>query len=88
MSKKLKHKDKVNNFVTLHGESISSSWDRFTVLVKGIPNHRIDDDSLKEYYFRGQENIKAVLNIIAGGVYGECKYAEIEEKLENISRNN
>ena len=30
VSKKLNHKDSVNNFVALPGESVSSSWDRFT----------------------------------------------------------
>ena len=30
VSKKLNHKDRVNNFVALLGESVSSSWDRFT----------------------------------------------------------
>ena len=30
VSKKLNHKDRVNNFVALPGESISSSLDRFT----------------------------------------------------------
>ena len=30
VSKKLNHKDRVNNFVALPGESVSSSWDRFT----------------------------------------------------------
>ena len=29
-----------------------------------------------------------MLDIIAGGSYGECPYAEIAEKLEKISRNN
>ena len=28
--KKLNHKDKVNKFVALSGELVSSSWDRFT----------------------------------------------------------
>ena len=30
LSKKLNHKHGVNNFVALPGESVSSSWDRFT----------------------------------------------------------
>ena len=30
VSNNLNHKDKVNNIVTLPGESKSSSWDRFT----------------------------------------------------------
>ena len=55
--------------------------------MRSVPNHRIDDESPKEY--RGQDdNNKAVLNTIAGGSYGECPYAEIAEKLEIISRNN
>ena len=50
---------------------------------------RIYDDSLKEYFYQGQDdNDKAVLDTIAGGSYGECPYAEIAEKLEKISRNN
>ena len=54
-----------------------------------MPNHRIDDESLKEYLYQGQDdNNKAVLDTIVGGSYGECPYAEIAEKLKKISRNN
>ncbi|TMX02491.1 hypothetical protein EJD97_021392, partial [Solanum chilense] len=89
VSKKLNHKDRVNNIVALPGESVSSSWDRFTSFLRSVPNHRIDDESLKEYFYRGQDdNNKAVLDTIAGGSYGECPYDEIAEKLEKISRNN
>ena len=57
--------------------------------MRSVPNHRIDDESLKEYFYRGQDdNNKAVLDTIAGGSYGECPYAEIAEKLEKFSRNN
>ena len=71
------------------GESVSSSWDRFTLFLRSAPNHRIDDESLKEYFYRIQDdNNKAVLDTIAGCSYRECPYAEIAEKLEKISRNN
>lgn len=43
VSKKLNHKDKVNNFVALPGESVSSFWHRFTTFVIGVPNYRIND---------------------------------------------
>ena len=86
VSKKLSHKDRVNNFVALPGESVSSSWDRFTSFLRSVSNHRIDDESLKEYFYRGlDDNNKAVFDTIAGGLYGECPYAEIAEKLEKIS---
>ena len=89
VSQKLNHKDKVNNFVALPGESVSSAWDRFTTFVRGVPNHRIDGESLNEYFYRGQDdNNKAVLDTIAGGSFGECTYAEISEKLDSISCNN
>ena len=89
VSKKLNHKDRVNNFVALSGESVSSSWDRFTSFLRCVPNHCIDDESMKEYFYRGQDdNTKAVLDTIAGGSYGECSYAEIAKNLEKISRNN
>ena len=79
----------MNNFVALPGELVSSSWDRFTLFLRSVPNHRIDDESLNEYFYRGQDdNNKAVLDTIVGGSYGECPYAEIAEKLEKISRNN
>ena len=69
--------------MALPGESVSSSWDRFTSFVRSVPNHRIDDESLKEYLYRGRyDNNKAVLDTIAG------PYAEIAEILEKISRNN
>ena len=71
VSKKLNHNARVNNFVALPGESVSSSWDRFTSFLRSVPNHRIDDESLKEYFYRGQDdNNKAVLDTIAGGSYG------------------
>ena len=57
--------------------------------MRSFQNHRIDDESLKEYFYRGQDdNNKVVLDTIAGGSYGECPYVEIAEKLEKISRNN
>ena len=48
ISKKLNNEDRVNNFVALPGESVSSSWYRFTSFLISVPNHRIDDESLKE----------------------------------------
>ena len=54
-----------------------------------MPNNRIDDESLKEYFYQGQDdNNKAVLDTIACESYRECSYAEIAEKLEKISQNN
>ena len=89
MPKKLNHKDKVNNFVALPGMSVSISQDRFTAFVRGISNHRINDESLKQYLYRGQDyNNKVVLNTIVGGSSRECTYAKIAKKLEKISRNN
>ena len=83
----IKHKDRVNNFVALPVESVSSFWDRFTSFLRSVPNYHIDDESLKEYFYRGQnDNNKAVLDTIAGGPYAECPYAEIAEKLEKISQ--
>ena len=88
MSKKVNHKDKVNNFVALPRELVSSSWDRFTSFLRSVPNHRIDDESLKEYFYQGQyDNNKVVLDTIAVGFYGECTDEYITKKLENISRN-
>ena len=68
---KLNNKDIVNNFLALQGESVSSSWNRFTSFFRSVPNHRIDDESLKEYFYWGQDdNNKAVLDTIAGEFYG------------------
>ena len=59
------HKDWVNNFVAFPGESISSSRDRFTSFVRSVPNYRIDDESLKEDFYREQDdNDTSVLDII------------------------
>ncbi|XP_049344684.1 uncharacterized protein LOC125809056 [Solanum verrucosum] len=70
VSKKLNHKDKLNNFVALPGESVSSSWDRFIAFIRSVSNHRIDDESLKKYFYRGQDdNGKVLLDTIAGGSY-------------------
>ena len=79
----------MNNFVAIPGESVSSSSDRLTSFFRSVPNHRIDDETLKEYFYWGQDdNNKAVLDTIAGGSYGEYPYAEIAEKLYKNSRNN
>ena len=65
MSKKLNEKDNVNNFVALPGESVCSSWDRFTAFVKGIPNRYTDDKSLKYYFYKVEDvNNKVVLDIL------------------------
>ena len=83
LSKKINHKDRVNSFVALPGESVSSSWDRFTSFLRNVPNHRIDYESLKEYLYQGQDDKnKAVLDMIMGGYCGKCPYAEITDKLE------
>ena len=75
--------------MALPGESVSSSWDRFTAFVIGLPNNCIDVESLKEYFYRGQDdNNKAVIDTIAGGSYEKCTHAEIDEKLEKISFKN
>ena len=62
----------MKNFVALLEESVSTSWDRFTSFLRSVPNHRIDDESLKEYFYRGQDdNNKAVLDTIDGGSDGD-----------------
>ncbi|XP_049414624.1 uncharacterized protein LOC125877341 [Solanum stenotomum] len=89
VSKKLNYKYKLNNFTALPRESVSSSWDKFTGFMRSVPNHRIDDESLKIYFYKGKDNNgKAMLDTIAGGSYGECTIGEIVEKLERISQNN
>ena len=89
VSKKLNHKDRVNNFWALQGESVSSSWDRFISFLRNVPNYRINNESFKEYFYQEQDdNNKAVLDMIAGGSYGGCPYDEIAEKFEKIFRNN
>ena len=86
VSKKLNKKDKLNNFVALPREYVSSSWDRFTAFMRGVPIYCIDDESLKEYFYRGHDdNGKVVLDSIARGSYGECTFAQITEKMEKIS---
>ena len=51
--------------------------------MRTVPNHRIDVESMKEYFYNGQDdNNKALLDTIAGGSYGEYTYAEIAEKLD------
>ena len=52
--------------------------------MRNVLNHHIDDESLKEYFYRGKDdNNKAVLDTIAGGSYGECPYA----RKSDIGRN-
>lgn len=89
MSKNLNHKDKVNNILTSFGDSVSSSWERFTAFVRGVPKNYIDDESLKKYLYRVQDdNNKEVLDMIGGVSYESCTYAEIAKKLEKITHNN
>ena len=89
LSKKLNHKDWVKNFVELTWERVSKSWDRFTSFLRSVSNHRIDDKSLKDYFYRGKDdNNKEVLDTITRGSYGECTCAEIADKLDKISKIN
>ena len=53
VSKNLNNKDRVNNFVALPGESVSSSWDRFTSFLRSVPNQRIDTESLQGIFLSG-----------------------------------
>lgn len=54
--------------------------------MRGVTNHRIDDESFKYYFYWGQnDNNKGVLDTITSGCYGECTYAEIAEKMVKIS---
>ena len=69
--------------------SVSSSWDRLTSFLRSVPNHNIDDDLIREYFYRGKDdNNKVVLDTITGGSFGEFNYADIAEKLEKISKYN
>ena len=45
--RKINHKYRVNNFVALPGESVTSYWDRFTSFMRSVPHQHIDDESLK-----------------------------------------
>ncbi|KAK4708716.1 hypothetical protein R3W88_029641 [Solanum pinnatisectum] len=82
VSKKLNHKDKLYNFTALLGKSVSSSWDRFTGFMRSVPNHRIDDELLKKYFYKWQDdNGKAVLDTIARGSYGEQGVFELAFKV-------
>ena len=70
LSKELNHKDKLNNFVVLQRNFGSSSWDRFSTFIRSIPNHKINDKSLKESFYRGwDDNGKAMHDTIVGGLY-------------------
>ena len=86
--KKFNNKDKVNNIVALPTESASSFWKRYSAFVRDVPKHHTDDESLKEYFYRGKDcNKKAMPDAIADGFYGECTYDKIAEKLrEDISQ--
>ena len=51
--------------------------------MRSVLNNNIDDESLKEYFYRGQDNNnKATLDKTASGSYGECNYAESTKDLE------
>ena len=64
----------------LPGESVSKSWDRFTSFLRSFPNHRIDNESLKKYFYRGQDdNNKAVLDTIAGVFMGSVLMPRLQK---------
>ena len=72
VSKKFSNKDRLNNFVALLEELVSRSWNRFTMYVRGVQNHCMDDESLNEnFYWSQDDNNKAILHTIAGGSYGD-----------------
>ena len=57
--------------------------------MQNLANHRIDDESFKAPFNKGQvDNNKEVLYTIEGYYFGECTYAEIAKKLEKICLNN
>lgn len=79
----------MNNFLAVLGELVRSSWDRYSALVRGVRKHWICHESLKDYLYRGQEDInKAVLDTITSGPNRKHMYAQSVEKLEKISWNN
>ena len=79
----------MKNLNILVGEPVSISWDRFTSFLRIVPNNHINDESLKEYLYGGQDdNNKEVLDTLEDESYGECPYVDIAEKLEKISQNN
>ena len=89
MSKKLNKKEKFNNCIAQPREFVNSFWGIFTAFMRGVPNRRINDELLKEYFYQGlDDNGKVVLDTIMGSSYGECRYAEIVEKFKKVSRNN
>ncbi len=46
---------------------MSSSWDRFNAFIRGVQNHHINDESLKEYFYRFKDdNSKVVFDTITG----------------------
>lgn len=67
VSNNLNKKDKLNNFVVLLEESMSTSFYRFVVFIRSVSNNHINDESLQEYFYRVQnDNNKAVLDTISG----------------------
>lgn len=57
---------------------MSSSFYRLTSFVRGVKNPLIDNDSLKDNFYIGQDDKnKIVLDTIVGGYYGEGTYADI-----------
>ena len=72
MSKKLSNKDRLKNFVALHEDSVSRSWNRLTMYVRNVQNHCMDDESLKDHFYWGQDdNNKAILHTIAVGMVSD-----------------
>lgn len=46
---------------------MSSSWDIFSAFIRDVPNHLIDDKSLEEYLYIGQDdNGQSMLDTISG----------------------
>lgn len=46
------------------------SWDQFISFIRSVPNYLIDDELLKKYFYRGEDDkSKAVFDTIVGSSY-------------------
>ena len=89
MSKKLNKKEKFNNCIAQPREFVNCFWGIFIAFMRGVPNRRINDELLKEYFYQGlDDNGKVVLDTITEGSYRECSWDLITEKMEKISHKN
>lgn len=73
--------------MVLLGYLVNSSWYLFIGFMWRLPNKNKDDESFKEYFYRGHDdNGKVVLDVIARGHYGNAPLRRLQRNIKGSPR--